>query len=165
MRNVAGCWDGGRHARPQRFGARLFSNLVPGAMMRRHGLNAAIRDTEDTCADPADWLRDHLDCRPGDTLRVSPTSGGATTVARRVAVGRYEPVVVDMPYHIAAALGATSGHSVDVGMRRDGSICVIVLSAKPSDLMGMLRYSGPPMTIEDMDEAIARAAVDRFEGR
>ena len=45
--------------------------------------------------------------------------------------------------------------------RPGGQVVLVPLTVKLEDLIGILPYSGPPKTIEEINEAIAQAAVER----
>jgi bifunctional DNA-binding transcriptional regulator/antitoxin component of YhaV-PrlF toxin-antitoxin module len=58
-------------------------------------------------------------------------------------------------------LGLKAGIKFDCYIDRDGQVVLVPLTVKLKDLIGILPYSGPPKTVEEINEAIARAAVER----
>jgi bifunctional DNA-binding transcriptional regulator/antitoxin component of YhaV-PrlF toxin-antitoxin module len=64
------------------------------------------------------------------------------------------------PKQILDHLGVKPGDQVRFFIHPDGT--VVMLPTRPvTDLRGMIKYAGPPATIEEMDEAIADAAMER----
>ena len=67
-----------------------------------------------------------------------------------------------IPKSIREHLGLKSGSKLKFLVGHDGR--VTILPVLPiSALRGIVKYDGPPITIEEMDEAIAAAAVARDE--
>ncbi len=63
-----------------------------------------------------------------------------------------------LPKAVRAALGVEPGDRVRYIIQGDD---VRILAVRPlSRLYGFLRYDGPPVTLEDMDRAIAEGATD-----
>ncbi len=63
-----------------------------------------------------------------------------------------------LPKAVRAALGVEPGDRVRYILQGDD---VRILAVRPlSRLYGFLRYDGPPVTLEDMDRAIAEGASD-----
>ena len=63
---------------------------------------------------------------------------------------------------MCAKLRLTKGSKVDVSVNAAGEM---VLRPKTGDirrLRGILKYDGPPVSIEEMNEAILRGASQRF---
>lgn len=109
------------------------------------------------------WVRDRLGMRPGDSARVPATNGGAVRVLRRGRHGPFESLDVHMPAWVASALGTTQGHTVCLELRGDGSLLLIPLNVRLEDVVGMLTYNGPPVSADEIDDAIADAAAERFQ--
>jgi AbrB family looped-hinge helix DNA binding protein len=69
---------------------------------------------------------------------------------------------VTIPKAIREHLGLKPSAKVKFFIGHDGR--VFVLPVRPiSELRGMVKYDGPPVSIEEMDEGIAAAVVARFE--
>jgi hypothetical protein len=66
-------------------------------------------------------------------------------------------------------LALKAGVKFECYVDRDGQVVLVPLTVKLENLIGILPYSGPPKTIEEIDEAIARSAIERatrgLEGR
>lgn len=111
----------------------------------------------------AEWVSRTLGLRFGDCARIPATTGGRVDVRIR---RRGAPPVIQrafIPTWVAGEVGATNGNPVEIGVDRDGAIRCFVLDRRLEDIVGMLRYDGPPVTIEQMNEAIADEAVERFK--
>ena len=64
-----------------------------------------------------------------------------------------------LPKAVREALGVSSGNRARYVIMDNGE--VRLLPVRPlSALSGMLAYDGPPVTLEDMDRAIAEGACD-----
>jgi AbrB family looped-hinge helix DNA binding protein len=67
-----------------------------------------------------------------------------------------------IPKEIRDRLGLKAGSKLKFFIRHDGSLAVLpVLPA--SALRGTVKYKGPPVSIEEMDEAIAAGVAERYE--
>jgi antitoxin PrlF len=69
---------------------------------------------------------------------------------------------ITLPADACAKLRLVKGSKVDVAVNEAGEI---VLRPKTGDirrLRGILKYDGPPVSIEEMNEAILKAASKRF---
>lgn len=67
-----------------------------------------------------------------------------------------------IPKAVREHMGVKPGDRVRFFVRPDG--IVMMLPVIPvSKLRGMVKYDGPPVSLEEMDEAIAEGAVARFE--
>lgn len=65
-----------------------------------------------------------------------------------------------LPKAIRDELGLKAGDRVKIFLRPNGGI--VLMPTRPvTDLKGILKYDGPPVSIEEMDEAIAEACVER----
>jgi AbrB family looped-hinge helix DNA binding protein len=71
---------------------------------------------------------------------------------------------VVIPKDVRDRLGWRPGTALEIEERGDRVVLRQVRRAQRTtidDLRGCLRYDGPPMTIEEMDEGIARRARER----
>lgn len=69
---------------------------------------------------------------------------------------------VTIPVEIRRQLGLRPGDKVKFLIHPSGG--AVMLPMRPaSELRGMLKYDGPPATIEEMDEAIAEGAAESME--
>jgi AbrB family looped-hinge helix DNA binding protein len=68
---------------------------------------------------------------------------------------------ITLPKEIRKRLGLKAGVKFDCYVDRDGQVVLVPLTVKLKDLIGILPYSGPPRTVEEINEAIAQAAVER----
>jgi len=66
----------------------------------------------------------------------------------------------DDPEAIRDRLGVKPGDRIKFFVRPDGSV-VLLPTVPVSEVRGFLKYDGPPVTLEDMDEAIAARAAER----
>lgn len=68
---------------------------------------------------------------------------------------------ITLPKEIREQLGLKAGVRFECFVDGDGQIVLVPLTVKLEDLIGILPYSGPPKTIEEINEAIVQAAVER----
>jgi antitoxin PrlF len=68
---------------------------------------------------------------------------------------------ITLPKEIRQQLGLKAGVRFECYVDRDGQVVLVPLTVKLEDLIGILPYSGPPKTIEEINEGIAQAAVER----
>jgi AbrB family looped-hinge helix DNA binding protein len=68
---------------------------------------------------------------------------------------------ITLPKAIREQLGLKAGVKFDCYLDRDGQVVLVPLTVKLEDLVGILRYSGPPKTVEEINQAIVQAAVER----
>jgi AbrB family looped-hinge helix DNA binding protein len=67
-----------------------------------------------------------------------------------------------IPKRIRDHLGVKPGDRVKFFIHPDGS--VVMLPKRPaSSLVGFLKYEGPPVSIEEMDEGIGDAVAERYD--
>jgi antitoxin PrlF len=67
-----------------------------------------------------------------------------------------------IPKEIREKLGLRAGSRIKFFLRHDGE-AVILAVAPAATLRGIVRYRGPPVTIEEMDDAIAAEVCERDE--
>jgi AbrB family looped-hinge helix DNA binding protein len=72
---------------------------------------------------------------------------------------------ITLPAATRAKLKLVKGAQMDVEETADGKVILTPRPQKTGDirrLRGILKYDGPPVSIEEMNEAIEKAAVDRY---
>jgi AbrB family looped-hinge helix DNA binding protein len=69
---------------------------------------------------------------------------------------------ITIPVEVREDMGLGPGSRVDFVAVGDGEYRVMVKSRSVSELAGMFRSSGPPVSTADMNEAIADAVVERY---
>jgi AbrB family looped-hinge helix DNA binding protein len=67
-----------------------------------------------------------------------------------------------IPKAIRDHLGLKPGGKVRYFVTSDGRVMMVPV-LPVSALRGILKHDGPPVSIEEMDEAVRAAVVDRFE--
>ena len=70
---------------------------------------------------------------------------------------------ITIPKAVRDALRLRPGTRVDFVQEPDGRVVLRPLTHRLLDLVGTIKYDGPPVTLEEMNDAIARAVVERFE--
>jgi antitoxin PrlF len=70
---------------------------------------------------------------------------------------------ITLPAPMRAKLRLTAGSKVMFEEQPDGSFLVRKKTGDISDLKGLLKAKGRPLTVEEMDEAIAAAAAERVD--
>jgi antitoxin PrlF len=65
-----------------------------------------------------------------------------------------------VPADIRERLALKPGDKVEFRILRDGTITFHAMNVTVDDLFGMIAYKGSPKTIDQINEAIADAAVD-----
>lgn len=68
---------------------------------------------------------------------------------------------ITIPAEVREQLGLKPGVKFECYVDREGRVVLVPLTVKLEDLIGILPYSGPPKTIEEINEGIVQAAVDR----
>jgi AbrB family looped-hinge helix DNA binding protein len=68
---------------------------------------------------------------------------------------------ITLPKEIREQLGLKAGVKFECYVDRDGQVVLVPLTVKLEDLVGILPYAGPPKTIEEINEAIVQAGVER----
>jgi antitoxin PrlF len=68
---------------------------------------------------------------------------------------------ITLPKEIRDQLGLKAGVKFDCYVDRAGHVVLVPLIVKLEDLVGILPYSRPPKTVEEINQAIAQAAVER----
>ena len=69
---------------------------------------------------------------------------------------------VTVPAEVRRELGLGHGSRITFERVEDGSYRVARVGRSIMELSGCLKYEGPPLTIEEMNEAIADAAVESY---
>lgn len=67
---------------------------------------------------------------------------------------------ITIPRDVREALGLTAGTRVSFTRNASGEVVVSRQSRPLSELAGVLRYDGPPVSLDEMNEAIAGGAAD-----
>ena len=67
-----------------------------------------------------------------------------------------------VPAEVRADLHLNSGDRVSFEKAENGFYQIRPLKGDIMRLAGMLKYDGPPLSIEDMDRVIGEAATERF---
>ncbi|HSA81391.1 MAG TPA: AbrB/MazE/SpoVT family DNA-binding domain-containing protein [Geminicoccaceae bacterium] len=68
---------------------------------------------------------------------------------------------ITLPKEIRQQLGLKAGVRFECYVDRDGQVVLVPLTVKLEDLIGILPHKGPPKTVEEINEAIAEAAIER----
>ena len=72
---------------------------------------------------------------------------------------------VTIPIDVREKLGIKAGTRVQFLPRADGGYDFVAATGSVRDLRGMIPAPGTEVALEDMDDAIAEAAADRYLGR
>jgi len=67
---------------------------------------------------------------------------------------------ITIPKEIRDALRLQPGDRVDFVLGKDGRAVLRPATRSIMDLCGMLKHNGPPVTVEQMNEGIARAVAE-----
>ena len=67
---------------------------------------------------------------------------------------------ITIPAEVRDALNIRTGTRVQFLPKRDGTWGFIPLTASVMDLAGFIKWDGPPVTLEEMDAAIAEGAAE-----
>lgn len=67
-----------------------------------------------------------------------------------------------LPAEVRADLRLHTGDRVSFEKAEDGSYHIRPIKADIMRLAGIVKYDGPPVSVEEMDEAIGRAVAERF---
>ena len=70
---------------------------------------------------------------------------------------------ITLPAEACAKLRLAKGSKVDVSVNAAGEIVLRPRTGDIRRLRGILKYDGPPVSIEEMNEAIGRAIVESYE--
>ncbi|MBI2784593.1 MAG: AbrB/MazE/SpoVT family DNA-binding domain-containing protein [Gammaproteobacteria bacterium] len=70
---------------------------------------------------------------------------------------------ITLPAGLRAKLKLMPGSRVDFEERPDGSFVIRRKTGSIRDLCGIVKYDGPPVSIEEMNEAIRKGASERFK--
>jgi antitoxin PrlF len=69
---------------------------------------------------------------------------------------------ITIPKEIREALGLKPGDRVDFVLGKDGKAVLHPLTGSLMDLIGIIKYDGPPISVEEMDEGIRRHFVEKY---
>jgi antitoxin PrlF len=70
---------------------------------------------------------------------------------------------ITLPAELRKKLKLVPGSRVDFEERPDGSFVIRRKTGSIRDLCRILKYDGPPVSIEEMNEAIGRAVAEDFK--
>jgi antitoxin PrlF len=70
---------------------------------------------------------------------------------------------VTIPAAVRKRLRLRAGSKIDFVENKDGETVIRPKRGDIRKLYGIVKYDGPPLTIEQMDEAIGAAVVEDFE--
>ena len=70
---------------------------------------------------------------------------------------------VTIPIEVRQKLGIRAGTRLEFVEGRDGGFELYAKTGSVTALAGMFSYSGPTVSIDEMDDAIAAAAVERYD--
>lgn len=70
---------------------------------------------------------------------------------------------ITIPKEIRDSLRLKPGDQVDFVQGADGIVRLRPLTRSIMELFGILKWDGPPVTVEQMNEAIRQAVVERFK--
>jgi AbrB family looped-hinge helix DNA binding protein len=70
---------------------------------------------------------------------------------------------ITIPQEVRERLGIVTGTKVEFVTTSEGRILFIPRTNSLRDLAGIVKWDGPPVTVEEMDEAITEAAVERYQ--
>lgn len=70
---------------------------------------------------------------------------------------------ITIPAAVRKRLRLKTGSKVDFVENKAGETVIRPKTGSIRDLYGFIKYAGPPVSVEEMNEAIAQAAVERFE--
>ena len=70
---------------------------------------------------------------------------------------------ITLPVELRAKLKLGPGSRVDFEEQPDGSFVLRRKTRDIGELYGLLKYDGPPVSLEDMDKAMRAAVVERFK--
>lgn len=71
---------------------------------------------------------------------------------------------ITIPQEVRERLRIVTGTKVEFVERADGVVEFIPRTGSIMELAGIVKWDGPPVTLEQMDEAIGGAAVERYLG-
>jgi AbrB family looped-hinge helix DNA binding protein len=70
---------------------------------------------------------------------------------------------ITIPQDVRERLGIVAGTKVEFVPTPQGRILFIPRTGLLKDLAGIVKWDGPPVTVEEMDEAITEGAVERYQ--
>jgi antitoxin PrlF len=68
-----------------------------------------------------------------------------------------------MPAEVRARLRLVPGSKIDFVEQADGSYALKIKTGDIRRLKGVIKYNGPPVSLEDIDEGIAAAVAARLQ--
>lgn len=68
---------------------------------------------------------------------------------------------ITIPKDVRQALGLSAGVVVSFTQNSQGEYVISVAQGAAADLAGLLNYSGPALSLGDMDDAVASGALDQ----
>ncbi len=71
---------------------------------------------------------------------------------------------ITIPKEVRDALRVYAGDRVSFLVRDDGVVELRPETVDLKELYGMLKYTGKPVSVEEMDEGIAQSVAESFEG-
>ncbi len=69
---------------------------------------------------------------------------------------------ITIPIAVRRKLRLKAGSKVDFVENQAGELVLKPRTGDIRDLYGIVKYDGPPLSIEDINDAIGKAAVERF---
>jgi antitoxin PrlF len=70
---------------------------------------------------------------------------------------------ITVPAELRAKLGLRAGVKVDFVINAAGEVVLRPRTADIRSVRGLIAYSGPPVSVEDMNEAIGEAVAEAFK--
>jgi antitoxin PrlF len=70
---------------------------------------------------------------------------------------------ITIPKEIRDALRLKPGDQVDFVLGADGIVRLRPVTRSIMELMGILKWDGPPVSVEQMNESIRQAVVERYK--
>jgi antitoxin PrlF len=68
-----------------------------------------------------------------------------------------------MPAEVRARLRLVPGSKIDIDVNAAGETVIRPRSGDIRRLRGILKYDGPPVSIEEMNESIGRAVIESYK--
>ena len=70
---------------------------------------------------------------------------------------------ITVPAELRARLGLRAGVKVDFVVNAQGEVVLRPQTADIRSLRGLIAHTGPPVSIEDMEEAVGEGVAEAFE--